>query len=267
MTPLQLISHAAERGLSALSITDHDTIEAYTPETFEAARKVNLTLLTGVEFSTQVASESIHLLGYDFSLQDRAIGAFCAKHTERRKIRYRAILRCLAKRGMPIAEDELLKAAESSGQKQSHLNIGRPHIASMMVKLGYVQSLQEAFKKYLGDGRPCCVPSEPITPEETIDIIRQAGGVAIIAHPHHIKNPNILKRLLAMDFDGIECYYGKFPREEHEHWKKIAAQKGWLITGGSDFHGAVKPMIPLGCSWIDEEQFNRLKSRDHHCTP
>lgn len=260
MTPEQLLHHAAELGLNALSITDHDTIDAYTPDIFTLAKDLKIELLIGVEFSTILDSVSVHLLGYNFSLENPKILDFCSRHKNRRTVRYREILKLLEAHGMPIIEEELLETAKSTQPSLQDRIIGRPHIAQMMVKLGYVESIQEAFKKYLGDGRSCYVQGEYVTPEETIKILHDAGGIAVIAHPHLIKETKVLPRLLKMDIDGIECYYSKFQESEHRRWFKIAERHNLLITGGSDFHGDVKPSIPLGCSWIDEEHFRKLQN-------
>lgn len=95
--------------------------------------------------------------------------------------------------------------------------------------------------------------------EETLDIIHKANGLAIIAHPHLIDNSKVLIDLLSMDFDGIEGYYARFPPQAHERWVKIGKRKGWIITGGSDYHGDIKPHLPLGSSWVGEETFSVLR--------
>lgn len=267
LQPIELLHHAIEKGLSALSITDHDSIDAYSPETIAAARELNLELIPGVEFSTVLDQTSVHLLGYDFSLENQEIAAFCEQHKLRRKKRYQGILKLLNAHGMPIDEEAFLRTVSETAPAGQNLTIGRPHIAQMMVQLGYVGSLQEAFKKYLGDGCSCYLQGEYVTPEETINIIHRAGGVVIIAHPHLIKNSSLLLKLLEMNFDGIECYYSKFPPKDHIRWLKIAEHRNWLITGGSDFHGDIKPLIPLGCSWIDDIQLRRLQNRDLRRSP
>lgn len=255
LTPLELLELAAQKEIQALSITDHDSIAAYTPEVLIKAAELGILLIPGVEFSTGIGRTSIHLLGYNFSLQSPQIAALCLEHVNRRKIRYVAILERLRHKGMPITVEELLETADALGDKQHTKIIGRPHIAQTMVKLGYVESIQEAFKKYIGENAPCYVQGEQFSVKMTIDVIHQAGGKAIIAHPHLIKNNEILTQLLAMDFDGIECYYSKFGMKEHQRWIKIAENRKWIITGGSDFHGDIKPSIPLGCSWINEDLF------------
>ncbi len=175
MMPIELLNHAVEKGLNALSITDHDSIDAYNSDTLAAAKKLGLELISGVEFSTALNQVSVHLLGYDFSLENKEIIAFCEMHKMRRQKRYREILELLNKHGMPINEDELLRSVSKSAPERLNLTIGRPHIAQMMVQMGYVETLQEAFKKYLGDGCSCYVQGEYVTPEATIEIIHKAG--------------------------------------------------------------------------------------------
>ncbi|HEV8050997.1 MAG TPA: phosphatase, partial [Parachlamydiaceae bacterium] len=112
-----------------------------------------------------------------------------------------------------------------------------------------------------GDDRPCYIQGNSFTVDETIDTIHNAKGLAVIAHPHLIKNTGILNELLKKNFDGIECYYGKFLATAHTRWLKIANHRNWLITGGSDFHGTAKPMLNLGCSWIGTDHFQILLNR------
>lgn len=245
-SPKELIDLAIDQGLSGLSITDHDTLNAYST-TLPYAKKLNFPLLTGVEFSCFHQNESVHILGYSFDLSNEQLNAFCRKHKERRFQRSLLILEKLKEHGMPIAIDT--KNLES---------IGRPHLAMEMMRQGYVATMEEAFKKYLGEGCSCYVSGDAFSIEETIDVIQAAGGVAIIAHPHLINQPHLVTGLLKMPFDGIEAYYAKIPPHQERPWVKIGLYRNWIMTGGSDFHGTVKPHIPLGCSWVNEETFQLL---------
>ena len=252
MTPRELIFHAKEVGLSGICITDHDTIQAY-GEAPPIAKELGLALGNGVEFSSTFSGLSVHILGYDFDLTSPHIHGLCARHQQRRAERNQKILEKLRRLGMFISEEELLSAG-------AHV-IGRPHIADLMVKKGHVKTIQQAFNLYIGDGKPCFDVGTSISSEETISILHQAGGKAFLAHPHHLKGGHKMRELLALPFDGLECYYARFPENKQQRFVKIAKEKGWLISGGSDFHGKVKEYIELGCSWVDEQHFYKIFQR------
>jgi 3',5'-nucleoside bisphosphate phosphatase len=249
-SPLEIIALAQREGLQGLSITDHDTIEAYR-EALPAAKEANILLGTGVEFSCHLLGTSIHVLGYDYPPNSASIHDFSRLHRKRRTHRNRAILKKLSLLRMPLDEEELA---------QMGTMIGRPHIAQLMIKKGYVKTLKEAFDLYLGDGERCYDAGEPFSIPETIDLIHQVGGKAFLAHPHLIEKRKTIDQLLTLNFDGIECYYAHCPPGQEKRWLKIAREKKWLISGGSDFHGAIKPHIPLGRSWVDEASFRAIFS-------
>lgn len=253
-TPEELIKLAKEVGLSALSITDHDSTGAY-ERAIIAAKKEGIILGSGVEFSSSNQEMSVHILGYDFDLADAGLNAFCHRHIERRRNRNLRIIEKLSARGMEIDPTYFESEAEKG------LTIGRPHIAQILVEKGYVRSIQEAFKQWIGDGRPCFDPGTPFSADETIEVIHTAGGKAFLAHPHLMKDHNAIYRLLEKPFDGIECYYSKCLPSKEKKWMKIAEKKGLLISGGSDYHGAIKPGIPLGCSWVGQATFEAIFQR------
>lgn len=248
-TPTEIVQLASSLNMQGMTITDHDTIAAY-EEAVPAAKNANLPIISGVELSTVHKGEPIHILAYSFSLNSPVIETFCHRHRERRVTRYQQILDLLASKGMPIPEEKVSLLSTHSP--------GRPHIALAMVEAGYVKSIPEAFHDFLGEGKPCFVPSLSFSVEETLAVIHEAKGLAVIAHPHLIKNIGVFKDLLDHPFDGIEGYYARFPPSAHDRWVKIGLRKGWLITGGSDFHGRIKPNIPLGCSWTNGETFSQL---------
>ncbi len=252
LSPEELVRHAQELGLAGLSITDHDTIGAYSVA-IPLAQELGMRLGSGVEFSSVFRGMSVHILGYDFDLNSPDIHALCHKHLERRKERNRRIIKNLHRLHMEIDEEKLLCQGKGT--------IGRPHIAALMVEKGYVTTIRQAFDLYIGDGKSCFDAGDAISSEETIDVIHRAGGKGFIAHPHLLKHTNKIKDLLKLPFDGLECYYAKFPLDQENKWLHLAKEKGWLISGGSDFHGGVKEHIPLGCSWVDEETFGRIFQR------
>ena len=199
--------------------------------------------MLGLNFQHVIKNFPVHLLGYGVK-KTAEILEFCRKHQERRLNRNREILEKLKRLSIIVEEEELGNPKDRT--------VGRPHIAEILLKKHYISSIQEAFDRYIGEGKPCFVPGESFTPQETIAIIHSVGGKAFIAHPLLIKKREILKDLLSMDFDGIECYYSLFHGAHEEKWLNVAEEKGWLVSGGSDFHGSIKPHIQLGASWVDE---------------
>ncbi|MBS0647607.1 MAG: PHP domain-containing protein [Verrucomicrobia bacterium] len=247
LSPEQLIEHAKEIGLKGLSITDHDNIDAYQTAA-AAAKKAGLLLGTGVEFSCEFQGISLHLLGYDFDLENRGVQQLCDRHRKRRDLRNTAILDKLSQQGMPIAYEELLSKAQGK-------TIGRPHIALLMLEKGYVKNMREAFNHYIGEGKKCYVQGEPFQVAEAIEVLHAAGGKAFVAHPQLLSEEFPVDALLKLPLDGLECYYSRLFKKS---WLEMAQSKGWLMSGGSDFHGSVKPEIELGCSGVDEATFHRI---------
>jgi len=259
-SPQELIAHAKKIGLSGLAITDHDTIEGVR-EALPASKELSLPLLSGVEFSASLREEPVHILAYGFPLNNLGIQHFCEKHRFRREDRNRKILKNLNRLGIRIEEKELENVQISVGTEpypKRDRTIGRPHIAMLLIQKGVVNSIKEAFQKYLGEGKAAYDPGESVSVEETLDCIHKAKGFAILAHPHLINKRKLVADLLAMPFDGLEGYYANLYREQEEKWLKIAEGKNWIITGGSDYHGKTKPLNYLGSSWVKEETFQLL---------
>lgn len=250
LTPLELLHLAHEKELSAISITDHDTIEAYSEDTLKEAKKLGILLCKGVEFSCRHKETNVHILGYHFK---KDLSSFCYEHQVRRRDRNLTILSKLKQRGISIDESELY--GETAEPEKV---IGRPHIATLLIKKGVVKDLREAFQKYLGDDAYCYDPGKPFSVEETIEKIHAGEGKAFIAHPHLMKKNRVIRALLEMDFDGIECYYSMIPRDQEQKWLDMAKEHALLISGGSDFHGAVKLRVPMASSWVDEETFRKI---------
>jgi 3',5'-nucleoside bisphosphate phosphatase len=253
---VELISLVARRGLQGVSITDHDTIEAYMVAA-DAARAKGVQLLAGVELSARDLHESVHVLGYGFDLENAEFRAFCESRVIGRRERNRKILDRLRQRGMPISEEDVERVAGIVGKRI----FGRPHIARALLQKGYVKSMREAFERWLGEGCAAFVPDYEVTVQRAVDIIHAAEGKAVIAHPHHLRHPETVRRLMEMNFDGIECYYPLISRQAEQLWIARAREKGWLVTGGSDFHGANRPHAELGSAWVDRQTFEALQRK------
>lgn len=244
-SPKELLHQAKSIGLQGLSITDHDTTAAYTTAV-PIAKELGLLLGTGVEFSCSFEGQSVHILAYDFILSNPIIETLCKEQQFNRTKRNQVILEKLQSKGVFIEQEELdsLKRV-----------LGRPHIAQLMIKKGYVSSIQEAFTLYLGDNKSCFYRGELLQIEETIHLIHQAQAKVFLAHPHFLSRSIFVKNLFKLPFDGIECYYAKISSAQEKRWIKLAKSKGLLISGGSDYHGSIKSYLPLGCSWVDRNTF------------
>ncbi len=247
MTPTELLYFAKEKGLQGLSITDHDTIEGYS-EAIKVAKELGIHLGLGVEFSCDFQGYSLHILGYDFDPSNEEIQQLCQRHYERRAHRNHAILEKLRHHKMPITIEELHGKARGK-------TIGRPHIAEIMVEKGYVKTVRDAFHLYIGEGEVCYAEGVPFQVTDTIDILHAAKGKAFIAHPQLLSKQLPMSELLRLPFDGIECFYSRLTKKI---WIEIAESKKWLMSGGSDFHGSIKPAIELGCNGVTQETFYRI---------
>ena len=247
-SPIELLHLAKKQGLQGISITDHDTLAAYTDEFFSIAKKLGLEVLVGVEFSADHRGHSVHILGYGMDPKSEAMQKLQEHHKRRREKRNKAILDKLEKKGFLI--DDL----PTEGV------VGRPHIAQKMVEKGFVKDIREAFHQYLGDGKSCYVVLDMVSVLDTITAIHEAGGKAFVAHPHLQISVNFVKEILKFPFDGLECYYGNFFPHHERRWLQLAESKKLLISGGSDYHGSIKPNIELGSSWVDMPTFDRIRS-------
>lgn len=258
-SPFDLLAKAKASDLQGLSITDHDTLDAYTPLLFEEAKRAQILLLSGIEISSELHNHSVHILGYGFDVESDSLKQFLQQMRERRRLRNLEILKKLKLKNMPIEEDELLEFVQKSVKYPvPHRTVGRPHIAQMMLLKKYVTTLREAFDLYLREGASCHAFGIKFHPKDAIEQIHLAKGKAVLAHPHFLKGGSLQKEILALPFDGIECHYGNLNKALERPWIALAKKRGWIATGGSDYHGSFKPHIPLGCSWVGEAVFNQL---------
>jgi predicted metal-dependent phosphoesterase TrpH len=197
-------------------------------------------------------NDSVHVLGYAFDPENESLLRFCRIHRERREARNQKILDNLKGYNISISMDEVKTLSPNAS------TYGRPHIALVMVKKKHVATLYEAFSRYIGGGKCCYEAGDKWTTQEAIAVIHEAKGKAIIAHPHLVRNTGVMKALLLMPFDGLEGYYNCASSYENHRWCKVAESKGWIITGGSDFHGSVRPDVVFGSSWTPEGMFELL---------
>lgn len=251
----ELLLLAKASGIQGLSITDHDTIAAY-PEALILGKKLGIQVIPGVEFSAHYKGKSVHILGYSFDYKSPFLHQLCERHRLRREERNRLILEKLKAKNMVIQPEEL---AESTALH----TIGRPHIAKLLVEKGFAKDIAEAFHRYIGDGKPCYAQGNPFTIEETLEAIHKANGLAVLAHPHLQNSRSFIRDILTHPFDGLECEYAQMSPKQNAPWLTLASERKLLMTGGSDFHGSVKPTLKLGATVIDQEKFSPLLAHLH----
>ena len=242
-TPRELIRYAQKKGLSCISVTDHDTMSSY-EECADEAKKQGLELIPGIEISAQFEPGTLHILGFFLDRNHPKLRATLEDIQKARRERNPQIIEKLNHLGIPITMDEV--RAESGGKQ-----VGRPHFAQVLLKKGIIQSMDEAFEKYLGKDKPAYVDKRRLSARESVEQIREAGGIAVIAHPKqmHLDEETLFKefeRLKEEGLGGIEVYNSCQNREEARLYERIAKRFDLLVSGGSDFHGANKPEVDLG---------------------
>lgn len=260
MLPSELIRHAKESGLSAVALTDHDTVDGI-KEALEEGERIGFEVVPGVEISLDFDTE-MHMLGYFFGQSYLNIEPLLKRMRANREIRNPKIVEKLNRLGFDITIDEVI--AEAKGRV-----VARPHIASVMVKKGYVKSVSEAFEKYISNGKPAYVKRDTLTPEEGIRAVRDAGGIPVLAHPIYLglsleKLDGLIARLVAVGLKGIEAYYVDNSSDDTGNLLRLAIKHNIIPTGGSDFHGRFKPDISIGKGRgnlrVPYEVLERLKS-------
>ena len=251
-SPTEVVRAALAAGMSAVAITDHDTLSGIS-EALSAAQGTSLEIIPGVEISTDAPSCEVHILGY-FVDQDNAIlNRWLHDFQDSRLDRARRILARLSRLGLPLNLSRVEEMANGG-------SVGRPHIAGAMVERGYVSSVHEAFDRYIGRNRPAYVPRRKVTPVEAIEMVRGARGVPVLAHPRLIRH--LVPGLAAQGLQGIEAYYVGYPLEDTRELIDLAQKHGLITTGGSDFHGhEVKPESLLGGVAVPEKALVDL----HEC--
>ena len=243
-SPWNLVKFAAEKGLKAIALTDHDTV-AGIPEALRAGVEFGVEVIPGCELSVDSIRGAgwLHLVGlwlpeHPFILQQKLDWII-----EGRLVRNQEIVEKLRKEGISITYEAI--AARAGGV------VGRPHIAGELVTLGVVRTVNEAFKKYLCAGGRAYVPKRKLSPKQALEILAQEGATSILAHPFILRTSGsrleeIVRELMDYGLNGIEVYYSEHTEEQTEEYLKLADKLGLLVSGGSDFHGReVKPDIDL----------------------
>lgn len=241
-SPSELVDLAVQKGLRALALTDHDTTGGL-KEALDAARGTDLELIPGCELSV-VYSGTMHIVGLWVSYEAPVLNKALKDLRDKRHNRNKIIVEKLASLGIDITYDEVRELAGEA-------SVGRPHLARILVQKQAVDTVQQAFDKYLGPEGRAYVPKEKLTPERAIELLKEEQATVILAHPVTLGlDEKTLRRevsrLKQVGLDGMEVYYSEHSPELIQTYKKICKELDLLPSGGSDFHGSVKPDIQLG---------------------
>lgn len=243
LTPEKLMQLAADTGLSAIALTDHDTVGGLN-KAEPVAKQLGIELVPGIELSTDYNGTEVHMLGFYIDNTNPAFLSKLQEFIDSRDIRNEKMAFLLQKEGFDITLEKLY-------QEYPESVITRAHFARYLVEHGFVKDRDTVFRKYLGDNCLCYVPREKISPFEAIDLIRLGGGLSFFAHPvlchmNHDRLRFFVKDLKEAGLTGMEAIYSMNTPGDERNMKKLADEFGLLISGGSDFHGENKPYIHLG---------------------
>lgn len=262
LSPSELAAEAKKAGLSALALTDHDTV-AGVEEFMRAAEKVGIEPVAGVEISAKYKTE-MHILGLLIDYKNADFVKKLEYLKQNRSERNKKVFDLIRANGMDITARDVIGQKEGAGLE----NIGRAHLAKAIVKKGYAKDIQDAFDKYLKKGGSCYVERVTFSPRESIELIKNAGGRAILAHPCYITQDReelerLLKELAGYGLDGFECMYSDYSPEYQKMCMELADRTGLLKSGGSDFHADMRPHVKLGYAGerIPYEYLQKLKDR------
>lgn len=233
LDPEALVWEALKNGLTTISITDHDVINAYAlAQKVVSSQKLPLQIIPGVEINTNSANREVHVLGYHIDTDSGELAKRLKLLQEQRVIRVDKIIKKLNTLGYFINLEDILAVTREV------ISLGRPHIAKVLINKGYFQNKAEVFDKLLANGAPAYVPHIKLSVQEAVQLINAAGGIAVLAHPGLIKNDELVVELLSdYNFQGIEAYYPLHTPNQVRYYLDLAQKMNLLVSGGSDFHG------------------------------
>lgn len=259
-TPEELAAHAKRHDLGAIALTDHDTMEGC-ERTSAACREAGIQFIPATELTAEQDGIELHLLGYYLDSQNETLRGQLTKFQEVRQNRILEITERLRGLGLQLEAESVFRLANCRAP-------GRPHVARAMVQKGYVGSLDEAFERFLKKGKPAWAPKFKMSALEAIELIHQAGGLAVLAHPGLSRADETIDALIRSGLDGLECFHTKHSTCVTEHYLEIAEKHGLVVTGGSDCHGMSKGKPLIGTlkipyqyvEWLEQRRAARVKN-------
>ncbi len=261
-SPEKIVDTAIDVGLNAIAITDHDNVLAYdVAQNYIKSNNLNdkIELIRGIEVNTLYKNNEVHILGYFMNTQNSDFIELVKSQQQARVKQTREILALLNKKeGIKIKFDDIKKLVAQGG------SIGRPHIARAIASAGGTNSVMEAYAKYIHIDSPVYVPRKTVSPHDAVEIIYDAGGIPVIAHPHDLEDiaEGLIKELMSYGLCGIEAYHRKHSPAMVEYFSTMAENLGLIVTGGSDFHApnANNGQIIMGKNFVPDWVYDKLNA-------
>lgn len=254
-SPEEVVKLAVERGIDGIAITDHDTVYGLEPALMYSKKFSGFHVIPGIELGAIYNDEEVHILGYFIDYRSERIIETTEILRKNRVKRGIKIIEKLNSLGMKLLYDEVKEYSKDD-------YIGRPHIASALVKKGYLRNIEEAFERYLNRGKQAYVQRETLTLRETIELIHEVGGIAILAHPGLLKNKDIIRTCIGYEIDGLEAIHSKHKEKDVKMCIEIAKSNKLLVTGGSDCHGRiVNGDYLMGKYYVNIDYIPQMKGR------
>jgi hypothetical protein len=239
LAPHDLVERAHGLGIRTLAVTDHDTLAGVRPAAAAAAAR-GMALLPGIEITAVHQARDVHMLAYFRDPEPAGLEPFLQSQRRDRTRRAREMSARLAALGVPVDIDDLIAGAEADGKA-----VARPSVARALLDAGHVTSLQQAFDRWLADGRPAYVARSGATPAEVVRLVRGCGGLPVLAHPGLLRRDDLIPELVAAGLGAIEAYHSDHDPGAQSRYLRVAARHGLAVSGGSDFHGDDHPRA--GC--------------------
>jgi len=250
-TPQELISQSVKNGLSAVAVVDHDTVLGIEP-TIKIAKTGNIEVLAGIELSAEYDGLEVHILGYLIDYKREKLIDKLEFLKKNRIERIYKIVERLKNMGIVLEAESVFDIARGG-------TVGRLHVARAMVKVGLIGSIAEAFRKYIGDKCPAYVCDFRFSPIEAIRLIKEVGGIPVLAHPYILNRDDLILEFVDCGLMGLEVYYPEHTQAMINFYLGLAKKYNLLVTGGSDCHGNAKPQVKLGSVKIPYELVEKLK--------
>ncbi len=253
LTPEEVVKLAKENGLSAISITDHDGIRGVAIAE-KIGKELGIEVVPGVEISAKRENRSVHILGYFIDLHNQKLNDFFQYMRDERMKKAEKMVIKLREHNIDIKMEDVLVYSGNGG-------IGRPHIAEVLIAKGVVRNFKDAFYRYLGDGKSCYVSKANVPTKSVIELINNAGGIAVLAHPSSGNVEEFIPEFVKEGIKGLEAYYPKYSKAKIQEYLDLTDKYNLVPTGGSDCHGDRGECIKIGEFWVEYDVLERLKRK------